>query len=179
MDYILTNEKGRKWLMGNVKWKGMIGKERQYNSNFKEEGIDVVHWEIIPLQKDEGISIKILNSNYSRAIQGFRFAIDSGPGMLEYKGEMQKEFLIWENELLNNDVKIIMRTDNGLLGFYNVFYEPPKPNPAIPYGYRSLTDFSGMLVEQLDDNRYLYRSHGMEKTSDFDCLVFELEILKR
>lgn len=160
------------------KWKGLIGKERSYNINFKEEGIDAVHWEIIPLKKDEGVSLRIISSNYSRAIQGLRFAIDNGPGILEYNGELKKEIYIWENEILDKRVEIRMRSDNGLLGFYNTFYEPPKPNPAIPYGYRSLMDFSGMLVEQIDDNKYIYRSHGMERSSNFDCLVFEIEIIR-
>ena len=164
--------------MGNVKWKGLIGKERRYNIIYKEQGLDVIHWEVIPLKKDEAISIKIISSNYPSTIQGLRIAVDNGDGMFEYNGETKKEIHIWENELGDEKAVISMKSD-GLLGFYNTFYEPPSSNPAIPYGYRSLMAFSGMLLEKLDEDKYLYRCHGMEKTSDFDCMVFELEILRQ
>lgn len=163
--------------MGSANWKDQIGKERKYNRNFENVGIDVIHWEVICLKKDDGISLRVLCSNYPRALQGLRIAIDNGPGMLDYNGNLKREFYIWENEFTEDSVVIRMREDDGSVGFYNTFYEPKHDNPALPCGYRGLTDYSGMLIEKIEDNRFLYLCHGLERTTDFDCLVFELEIV--
>ena len=82
-----------------------------------------------------------------------------------------KSINLWMDECPNG-VVIECYSDRGLLSLYNIF----EKLDAWGKGKYSQTAYSGMILERRD-NIYLYKCNDTGIETDFDKLVFEIEMI--
>lgn len=146
--------------------KYVIGKEILYN-DFFENRKDVILWDVIKTKKEQEIEFKFISTN-SDFRQGVRIAVDYGKGEFEVNDIRLREFYLW-NDTAPEIVKIKCLSQEGLISIYNVWEtERKKTEEQMP--------FSGMLVER-NGNKITYRCNNGLLDTNFDELVFEIELL--
>lgn len=145
-----------------------IGKKRIYNTNF-ENIENVVHWEVINIKNEQEFHLKFVSTN-SKYRQGIRLAIDAGDGYIEINNIRSKEFYLWE-DTAPQCVLVKSISEEGMLSIYNVFDLGKERG-----GRRSQMDSCGMLVER-KENTIVYKCNDVGFQSDFDKLIFEIELL--
>lgn len=145
--------------------KYVIGKERIYN-NFFENRKDIVRWDVLSVKKEQEIKLKFISTN-SKNKQGVRIAVDVGKGYVELDGDRAKGMKIWGDDN-SKEIYVKCFAPEGLISIYNVW---DKGN-----GLSSQTDFAGMLIER-NGNKITYRCNNGLLDTNFDELVFEIELL--
>jgi hypothetical protein len=155
----------------NKKLPDSFGKERLYNEYFEEQQDKVILWEVLPIQNNGRIKVRFLSVNSDNR-QGIRLAIDAGKGSLTINGESAKQFDLWE-DTCPKEFEVKCESDEGYLSVYNIFEEldwtgKKRRNSQMPY--------SGMILEQ-SGNTYRYSCNNAKLNSEFDKLVFEIELL--
>lgn len=148
-----------------------IGKRRLLNKNFEGRTEEIIHWEVLRIKPDQKIKVRFI-SVYSPNRQGIRIAIDEGEGELTANGVSGKAFDLWEDNS-PKEFEIECRSDEGYLSIYNIFEKLSWTGKTERY---SLMDFSGMILEQ-NGNVYRYRCNDTGMDTDFNKLVFEIELL--
>ena len=148
-----------------------IGKERIYNSFFENHKKDVIRWEVISINQTQCIKVRFISVN-SNNRQGVRIAIDSGEGFLVTNDVRGKNFEIWEDEC-PSEIEIQCFSEEGLLSVYNIFEEIDWTGKKRKY---SQMDYSGMILERTG-HIFRYSCNNAELNSEFDKLVFEIELL--
>ena len=145
-----------------------IGRKRIYNTIF-EDHENVVHWEVLNIKNQQEFNLKFISTN-SKYRQGIRLAIDVGEGYIEINNIRAKELYLWEDTVLQlTNVKCV--SEEGLLSVYNVFDLGKERG-----GRRSQVDSCGMIVKQ-SDNIYRYHCNDVGFETNFDKLIFEIELL--
>ena len=100
-----------------------------------------------------------------------RLAIDVGDGYIEINNIKSKEFRLWEDSCLEA-VNIRCVSSEGILSVYNIFGIGNFERQNV----RTLMDSCGMLVTK-KGNVYRYSCNDEGFQSDFDKMVFEIELL--
>ena len=145
-----------------------IGKKRIYNTNF-ENIENVVQWEVLNIKNEQEFHMKFVSTN-SKYRQGIRLAIDAGDGYIEINNIRSKELYLWE-DTAQKCVLVKCISEEGVLSIYNVFDLGKERG-----GRRSQMDSCGMLVER-KENTIVYKCNDVGFQSDFDKLIFEIELL--
>ncbi|MGM9635858.1 MAG: hypothetical protein ACI3YE_06865 [Candidatus Avispirillum sp.] len=143
-----------------------VGTRRVYNKNFKGRN-DVIHWDVLKIKPEQELYLDFISVN-SQYKQGVRLAIDAGEGYIEageYKG---KGIFIWE-DTFEGRIKIKCHSPEGLLSVYNAFIrnDGRRVTLAAP---------SGMLIET-NGNKTIYRCNDVGFETNFDKLIFQIELL--
>lgn len=146
------------------------GEERIYNKNFNNLSPNIILWEVLKIEKFQKIMIRFI-SQKSIYRQGIRIAIDVGDGFLSTNGVEAKSVNLWMDETPQNII-IECYLDRGLLSIYNIF----EKLDGWGKGKYSQTAYSGMIIER-KDNIYRYKCNDTGLQTDFDKLVFEIELL--
>lgn len=150
----------------------IFGKERIMNDEYSKLGKeDVVRWDVIELEKnkEQVLRFDFISTN-SKYKQGVRIAIDFGDGYIEINGIKSKEFNLWEDTCPHNNI-IKCKNSEGKISIYNIFDLGPSRG-----GIRSQVDSSGMLVE-INDRCRIYKCNDAGFQTDFDKLIFEIELI--
>jgi len=146
-----------------------LGKEKIYNDNFLKKGLDnIVRWDVLKINTKQEFYLEIIstNSNYK---QGVRLAIDSGNGYVEINGIQAKEMHLWEDTVPKR-IHVKCFSEEGVLSVYNVFDMGKERG-----GIRSQMDSCGMIIGK-KDNKLFYYCNDAGFNSDFDKLVFSIEM---
>lgn len=151
----------------------LIGRERYYNT-YLADFKNVIRWEVLSNQYNQEFNLKFISTN-SEYRQGIRLAIDVGNGHLEIDGVRAKEVYLWE-DTISESVNVKCISEDGLLSIYNVFEFEFDKRKRVMGGTGPFTDLCGMLVEQ-KNNTFVYRCNDMSVNSNFNNLVFEIEML--
>ena len=155
----------------NKKLPDWFGKKRLYNEYFEELNEKVILWDVLPIQSKQRIIVRFLSTN-SDNHQGIRIAIDAGKGSLTINGVSAKEFNLWENEC-PKEFEVECESDEGYLSIYNIFEKIDWTGVMQEY---SQMPYMGMRLTQ-SGNVYRYSCNNAERGSEFDKLVFEIELL--
>lgn len=155
----------------NNKLPEWIGKKRIINRNFEDYDGEVIKWEVLSVKSEQRIKVRFVSAN-SENRQGIRLAIDAGQGELSLNGVSGKAFELWDDEC-PKEVEIECDSDEGYLSVYNIFEELDWSGSKKRY---SQMEYSGMILEQVD-NLYRYSCNNAERNSEFDKLVFEIELV--
>ena len=147
-----------------------LGKKRTYNRNFGDIDKEIIKWEVLSVHNRQRIKVRFISSN-SENRQGIRIAIDVGKGNLTINGELGTEFVLWE-DTCPKECEVECLSDEGYLSVYNVF----ERNEQGIMRRNSQMAYSGMILEQ-KGNIYRYYCNDTGKKTDFDKLVFEIELL--
>lgn len=107
----------------------------------------------------------------SETNKGIRISIDAGKGTLTTNGVSGRAFELWEDEC-PKEFEIECSSDEGYLSVYNIF----ERNELGSMKKYSQMDYSGMILEQ-KGNIYRYRCNDTGRNTNFDKLVFEIELL--
>lgn len=147
-----------------------IGRKRIYSRYF-ENVKDVILWEVISIKKEQEFNLEFISTN-SEYRQGIRLAVDAGDGYLETNDKKSKAFDIWE-DTAPKKMHIKCFSSESVLSVYNIF----DSNTGKGWGgRRAQTDSCGMLVEY-KDNIITFRCNDVGFESDFDKLIFQIELL--
>ena len=123
------------------------------------------------IQPVQRIKVRFVSAD-SPNRQGIRIAIDAGEGELITNGVSCKAFDLWEDNS-PREFEIECHSEEGYLSIYNIFEKLSWTGKPERY---SLMDFSGMILEQ-NGNVYRYRCNDTGMDTDFNKLVFEIELL--
>ena len=154
----------------NKKLPAWFGTKRLYNENFENHECAIILWEVLPIHNRQRLKVRFINSN-SENRQGIRIAIDVGKGNLTINGELGTEFVLWE-DTCPKECEVECLSDEGYLSVYNIF----ERNEQGIMRRNSQMAYSGMILEQ-KGNIYRYYCNDTGKNTDFDKLVFEIELL--
>ena len=155
----------------NKKLPDWFGKKRLYNDCFEGLNEKVIRWEVLPIQSKQRVKVRFLSVNSDNR-QGIRIAIDAGKGSLKVNGVSAREFNLWENEC-PKEFEIECESDEGYLSIYNIFEELDWGGVMREY---SQMPYMGMRLTQ-SGNVYRYSCNSDILGSEFDKLVFEIELL--
>ena len=122
------------------------------------------------IQKKQLVKVRFISVN-SENRQGIRIAIDAGKGTLTTNGVSGRAFELWEDEC-PKEFEIECSSDEGYLSVYNIF----ERNELGSMKKYSQMDYSGMILEK-KGNIYRYRCNDTGRNTNFDKLVFEIELL--
>ena len=147
-----------------------LGKRRTYNSNFGDVEKEIIKWEVLSIQKKQLVKVRFISVN-SENRQGIRIAIDAGKGTLTINGVSGRAFELWEEDC-PKEFEIECSSDEGYLSIYNIF----ERNEQGIMRRNSQMDYSGMILEQ-SGNIYRYSCNDTGRNTNFDKLVFEIELL--
>ncbi|MBQ1670171.1 MAG: hypothetical protein IKQ23_07675 [Treponema sp.] len=147
-----------------------LGKRRTYNSNFGDVEKEIIKWEVLSIQKKQLVKVRFISVN-SENRQGIRIAIDAGKGTLTINGVSGRAFELWEEDC-PKEFEIECSSDEGYLSVYNIF---ERNEQGLMRKYSQM-DFSGMILEQ-SGNIYRYSCNDTGRNTNFDKLVFEIELL--
>ena len=147
-----------------------IGKTRTYNNEFGDVEREIIKWEVLSIQKKQLVKVRFISVNSDNR-QGIRIAIDAGKGTLTTNGVSGRAFELWEDEC-PKEFEIECSSDEGYLSVYNIF----ERNELGSMKKYSQMDYSGMILEQ-NGNIYRYRCNDTGRNTNFDKLVFEIELL--
>ena len=147
-----------------------LGKKRIYNKNFVEVEKEIIRWEVLSVSNKQYLKVRFISTN-SENRQGIHIAIDVGKGMLITNGVTGKAFDLWVDEC-PKEFEMECTSDEGYLSVYNIF----ERNEQGIMRRNSQMAYSGMILEQ-KGNIYRYYCNDTGKNTDFDKLVFEIELL--
>jgi len=147
-----------------------LGKKRTYNRNFRDIDKEIIKWEVLTINNKQHLKIRFISVN-SENRQGIRLAIDAGNGTLTTNDVTGRAFELWEDEC-PKEFEIECSSDERYLSVYNIF----ERNEQGIMRKHSQMDYSGMILEQ-KGNIYRYYCNDTGKKTDFDKLVFEIELL--
>ena len=147
-----------------------LGKTRTYNNEFGDVEREIIKWEVLSIQKKQLVKVRFISVNSDNR-QGIRIAIDAGKGTLTTNGVSGRAFELWEDEC-PKEFEIECSSDEGYLSVYNIF----ERNELGSMKKYSQMDYSGMILEQ-KENIYRYRCNDTGRNTNFDKLVFEIELL--
>ena len=147
-----------------------LGKRRTYNSNFGDVEKEIIKWEVLSIQKKQLVKVRFISVN-SENRQGIRIAIDAGKGTLTINGVSGRAFELWEEDC-PKEFEIECSSDEGYMSVYNIF---ERNEQGLMRKYSQM-DFSGMILEQ-SGNIYRYSCNDTGRNTNFDKLVFEIELL--
>lgn len=152
------------------RWKGIVGREKIYNNQFKGVEKDTaIQIDVLNIKKEQELVLEFISSN-SEYPQGVGLALYEGDGYIEINGERAKQMAIWK-DTAPKKVKIFCFSTEGLVSVYNMY------NIGVGRsGVRKQMSSCGMLVEQ-KDNKIIYRCNDVGFEPKFDSLVFSIEIL--
>ena len=154
----------------NKKLPEWLGKKRLYNGNFNNTDKEVIHWEVLKIEKHQKLKIRFISSN-SVHRQGIHMRFFGKDGTLTANGIESEGFDFWE-DTCPKEFYVECESSGGYLSFYNIF-EQAESNGKRRY---EQMDSCGMILEQ-HDNTYRYYCNDVGFKSDFNKLVFELEVL--
>jgi hypothetical protein len=147
-----------------------LGKKRIYNKNFTDVEEDIILWEVLAINNKQHIKVRFISVN-SENRQGIRIAIYAGKGTLITNGVTGKAFDLWVDEC-PKEFEMECTSDEGYLSIYNIF----ERNQQGIMRRNSQMAYSGMILEN-KGNIYRYSCNDTGKNTDFDKLVFEIELL--
>ncbi len=147
-----------------------LGKKRIYNRNFEDVEKEIIRWEVLSINNKQHLKIRFISVN-SENRQGIRLAIDAGNGTLTTNDITGRAFELWEDEC-PKEFEIECSSDEGYLSVYNIFERDEQGIMR----RNSQMAYSGMILEQ-KGNIYRYYCNDTGKNTDFDKLVFEIELL--
>ena len=147
-----------------------LGKKRTYNNEFGDVEREIIKWEVLSIQKKQLVKVRFISVNSDNR-QGIRIAIDAGKGTLTTNGVSGRAFELWEDEC-PKEIEMECNSDEGYLSVYNIF---ARVENGISQRNSQMA-FSGMILEQ-KDNIYRYSCNDTGKNTNFDKLVFEIELL--
>lgn len=147
-----------------------LGNKRIYNKNFVEVEKEIIRWEVLSVSNKQHLKVRFISAN-SENRQGIHIAIDVGNGMLITNGVTGKAFDLWVDEC-PKEFEMECTSDEGYLSVYNIF----ERNEQGIMRRNSQMAYSGMILEQ-KGNIYRYYCNDTGKNTDFDKLVFEIELL--
>jgi hypothetical protein len=154
------------------RWKGIVGREKIYNNQFKGVEKDTaIQIDVLNIKKEQELILEFISSN-SKYPQGVGLALYEGDGYIEINGQRAKAMRIWE-DAVSNKIKIFCFSTEGLVSVYNLYDLGSNHKPS---EIRSQLDSCGMLVEQ-KDNKIIYRCNDVGFEPKFDSLVFSIEII--
>lgn len=142
-----------------------MGKKRIYSKDFKDKN-NIVTWDVMKIEQGQNLVLRFISTN-SKHRQGVRIAIDAGNGYIEVNEYKLNEIYLWE-DTAPKEVKMKCFSDEGLVSIYNVWYTER--------GSRSLSYKCGMIIEK-NGNKIKYRCNDFGDNTNFDKLVFEIEII--
>lgn len=148
-----------------------LGKKRILNSFFVNCKDEVIKWEVLTINKTQHIKVRFISVNSDNR-QGIRLAIDAGDGKLTANGQSGKSIELWEAEC-SCEIELECFSENGFLSVYNIFEKQSWTGKKEKY---SQMDYSGMILEK-KGNIYRYRCNNAILESEFDKIVFEIELL--
>lgn len=154
----------------NKKLPDQLGKKRIYNKNFENCDKEIIRWEVLSIQKEQRLKVRFISTN-SENRQGILIAIDAGNGILTTNGVSGKSFELWEDNS-PREMEIECHSEEGYLSIYNVF-ERNEQGRICKY---SQMPYSGMILEH-NNNVYRYRCNDTGRNTNFDKLIFEIELL--
>ena len=152
------------------KLQGWIGKKRTYNRNFEIVDKEIIKWEVLTINYKQRLKVRFVSVN-SENRQGIRLAIDVGKGILNTNNVTGRSFELWEDEC-PKEFELECLSDEGYLSVYNIFERYER---GLMRKYSQM-DYSGMILEQ-EGNIYRYRCNDTGKNTEFNKLVFEIELL--
>lgn len=147
-----------------------FGKKKITNDNFSHLDIEILLWEVLTIKTKQRLKVRFISTN-SENRQGIRLAVDVGKGILTADGLTGRNVYIWEDEWPNG-IEIECTSDEGYLSVYNIF----ERNERGVMRRNSQMAYSGMILEQ-KGNVYRYKCNDTGKNTEFDKLVFEIELL--
>lgn len=147
-----------------------LGKKRIYNKNFEDFKCEIIRWEVLSIHNKQRLKVRFISVN-SENRQGIRIAIDTGKGTLTTNGVSGRAFELWEDEC-PKEIEMECNSDEGYLSVYNIF---ARVENGISQRNSQMA-FSGMILEQ-KGNIYRYRCNDTGRNTNFDKLVFEIELL--
>lgn len=153
----------------SIKLPYKLGRERLYNNNFQEFEGKVVMWEVLRIKQNQEIKLKFVSTN-SKYRQGVRLAIDAGEGEIIVNGFKAQQLDLWE-DTCPQVVTLKCSSSESVLSIYNIFDLGKERG-----GRHSQMDSCGMLVEQ-NENVYRYHCNDVGFQTNFDKLIFEIELL--
>lgn len=142
-----------------------IGRIVTYSKAFEGRN-DIVRWDVLNIEKEQEIRLKFISTN-SEYKQGVRIAVDAGEGYLETNGVKSKGMQLWEHTA-PNVVYLKCFSSEGLLSVYNIFERDGQ--------IESQMHRTGMIKEE-EGNKIIYRCNDTGRNTDFDKLVFQIEIV--
>ena len=148
-----------------------LGKRRIINKNFEDRNEEIIRWEVLEIPCNQRIKVRFISTASSNR-QGIRIAIDAGDGELTVNGVSSKAFDLWEDNS-PREFEIDCHSEEGYLSVYNIFERLSWTGKCERC---SQMDYSGMILEQ-NNNIYRYRCNDTGKDTDFEKLVFEIELL--
>jgi hypothetical protein len=148
-----------------------VGKKRIMNTFFVGRKDEVIKWEVLTIKSKQLIKVRFISVNSDNR-QGIRLAIDAGEGKLTINGLSGKCFELWKDEC-PYETEIECFSDEGFLSVYNIFEKQSWTGRKEKY---SQMDYSGMILEK-KDNIYRYRCNNATLESEFEEMVFEIELL--
>ena len=154
----------------NKKMPEWLGKKRLYNKNFSNINGDVIHWDVLKIEKSKNLKIRFISTN-SKHRQGIHMRFFGKDGTITTNKTMSDSFDFWE-DTCPKEFSVDCESKGGYLSIYNIFEEV---NDSGRRRYEQM-DSCGMILEQ-HDNIYRYRCNDVGFKSDFDKLIFELEVL--
>jgi hypothetical protein len=142
-----------------------IGKTKIISKGFEGRS-DVIVWDVLQIKKEQNVRITFISTN-SKFKQGIRIAVDVGEGYIEVNGQKSKGIQLWE-DTAPNIVELKCLSSEGVLSVYNIW--------DMGRGCESQSHTSGMLIEK-DGTKMIYKCNDFGHETNFDKLVFSLEIL--
>ena len=142
-----------------------VGKERLFSKDFTGR-TDVIRWDVINVQLVQMLKMTFVSTS-SPSKQGIRLAVDVGKGQIEVNSVSSKAIELWEHTA-PREVICKCISPQCLLSIYNI-WEREGMRESQMYG-------SGMLIEE-EDNKRTYHCNDYGLDTQFDKLVFTLELL--
>lgn len=156
--------------MGRNAWKGIVGREKIYNNQFK--GIEkdtAIQIDVLNIKKEQELILEFISSN-SKYPQGVGLALYEGDGYIEINEQRAKQMAIWKDTAPKKN-RIFCFSTEGLVSVYNMY------NIGVGRsGVRKQMSSCGMLVEQ-KGNKVIYRCNDEGFEPKFDALVFSIETI--
>lgn len=148
-----------------------LGKKRIYSPHF-ENRQDVVLWDVINIKNEQILTVKFISTD-SENIQGVRLAVDYGNGEIEINGIKSPGFELWEDTVPCDEyIRAVVNSEFGRVSVYNIWR-----NNALNNGFSQSQKYcSGMVIERISENKFLYHCNDVGIETNFNELVFEITL---
>ena len=149
------------------------GLNRIYSSTYqKERGLqNVVKWEVLALPMDCKLRLTCIGLKSDRVRQGVRVAVDCGLGVIKVGDSAAEEQLVWIDDI-GYQTDFFVETQMSLVSIFNICWYENHPTRKL----WCQGDWMGMVVEDTGQS-LIYRCNDCFNSSNFDSLVFSLELL--
>lgn len=155
------------------------GFERIYSTDITNRN-DVVLCDVLNVSRHHEIILKFISSSPSKCqyTQGVNLSFDADKKgkILLPNGQSARGVYLWE-DTAPKELKINLTSKIGLLNIHNA-YRDENHWSGHPQHY-SLMYKSGMLIEKVSDNKFIYHCHDVGDPVRFDNLVFSIELLEK